>query len=86
MQSIRIQPRANIISSVPAESRIRMRAFGREALICLAFLALTAVMAWPWVFHVRDHCSDAFSENLMPWYARTSASEDIIGACACAGG
>lgn len=63
-----------------------MRAFGREALICLAFLALTAVMAWPWVLHVRDHCSDAFSENLMPWYARTSASEDIIGACACAGG
>ncbi|MGZ5429152.1 MAG: hypothetical protein ACXWFS_09095, partial [Thermoanaerobaculia bacterium] len=52
---------------MPAESRDRMRAFRREILVCLAFLGLTAVMTWPWVLHVRDHCSDAGDPYLNSW-------------------
>jgi len=44
-----------------------MRALGRESLVFLAFLGLTAVMTWPWVLHVRDHCSDAGDPYLVSW-------------------
>ena len=43
------------------------RAFGREALVFLAFLALTVVMTWPWAKHIRDHCSDAGDPYLNSW-------------------
>lgn len=32
--------------------------FSREAVIFLALVALTALMMWPWVFHIRDAMSD----------------------------
>ncbi len=35
--------------------------------MCLAFLGLTAVMTWPWVLHLRDHCSDAGDPYLNSW-------------------
>jgi hypothetical protein len=38
-----------------------------EILLFLAFLGLTAVMTWPWVLHVRDHCSDAGDPYLVSW-------------------
>ena len=52
---------------MPAESSVRTRAFGRDALVCLAFLGLTAVMTWPWVLHMRDHCSDTGDPYLVSW-------------------
>ncbi len=33
----------------------------------LAFLGLTAVMTWPWVLHLRDHCSDTGDPYLVSW-------------------
>jgi hypothetical protein len=44
-----------------------MRALPREALVFVAFLALTAVMTWPWILHVRDHCSDNGDPYLVSW-------------------
>ncbi|MGZ5427057.1 MAG: hypothetical protein ACXWE1_07585, partial [Thermoanaerobaculia bacterium] len=44
-----------------------MRAFRREVLVCLAFLGLTVVMTWPWVLHLRDHCSDPGDPYLNSW-------------------
>ncbi len=58
---------ADIIRSVPPETRIRMRAFGREALVFLGFVALTVVMTWPWVLHIRDHASDTGDPYLVSW-------------------
>ena len=52
---------------MPAENRIRSRAFGREALVFLAFLALTVAMTWPWARHLRDHASDAGDPYLNSW-------------------
>ena len=52
---------------MPAENRIRSRAFGREALVFLAFLALTVAMTWPWAKHLRDHASDAGDPYLNSW-------------------
>ncbi|MGZ5430838.1 MAG: hypothetical protein ACXWEX_05510, partial [Thermoanaerobaculia bacterium] len=52
---------------MPAESRVGMRAFRREVLVCLAFLGLTVVMTWPWVLHLRDHCSDPGDPYLNSW-------------------
>jgi hypothetical protein len=45
----------------------RLRRLLPEILVCLAFLGLTAVMTWPWVLHVRDHCSDAGDPYLNSW-------------------
>jgi hypothetical protein len=44
-----------------------MRAFGREALVFLAFLGLTVAMTWPWVKHLRDHASDTGDPYLNSW-------------------
>ena len=52
---------------MPAETRSRSRAFGREALVFLAFLALTVAMTWPWAKHLRDHASDAGDPYLNSW-------------------
>jgi hypothetical protein len=43
------------------------RAFRREALVFLAFLALTVAMTWPWAKHLRDHCSDTGDPYLNSW-------------------
>ena len=45
----------------------RLRRLLPEILVCLAFLGLTVVMTWPWVLHVRDHCSDAGDPYLVSW-------------------
>jgi hypothetical protein len=50
-----------------AEPPARGRAFGREALVFLAFLALTVAMTWPWAKHLRDHCSDVGDPYLNSW-------------------
>ena len=52
---------------MPAENRSRSRAFPREALVFLAFLALTVAMTWPWAKHLRDHASDAGDPYLNSW-------------------
>ncbi|MFI5119652.1 MAG: hypothetical protein ACHQM4_04525 [Thermoanaerobaculia bacterium] len=45
----------------------RLRRLLPEILVCLAFLGLTALMTWPWVLHLRDHCSDAGDPYLVSW-------------------
>ncbi|MGE5715343.1 MAG: hypothetical protein ACM369_01735, partial [Acidobacteriota bacterium] len=45
----------------------RLRRLLPEVLVCLAFLGLTAVMTWPWVLHLRDHCSDVGDPYLNSW-------------------
>ena len=45
----------------------RFRRLLPEVLVCLAFLGLTVVMTWPWVLHLRDHCSDAGDPYLNSW-------------------
>jgi hypothetical protein len=52
---------------VSADSRVRLRASGREALVCVAFLGMTLLMTWPWVLHLRDHCSDPGDPYLNSW-------------------
>jgi len=52
---------------VPFENGSRSRALAREALVFLAFLALTVVMTWPWAKHLRDHCSDTGDPYLNSW-------------------
>ena len=49
---------AGIIQPVANGPLSRARVLRREVLVCLAFLGLTVVMTWPWVLHLRDHCSD----------------------------
>jgi hypothetical protein len=45
----------------------RLRRLLPEFLVCLAFLGLTAVMTWPWVLHLGDHCSDTGDPYLVSW-------------------
>ncbi|HSB62574.1 MAG TPA: hypothetical protein VLJ18_00350 [Thermoanaerobaculia bacterium] len=45
----------------------RPRRLLSEFLVCLGFLGLTAVMTWPWVLHLRDHCSDVGDPYLVSW-------------------
>ncbi len=58
---------ADIIPGMPAENAAPRRAFGREALVFLAFTALTVVMTWPWATHLRDYCSDTGDPYLNSW-------------------
>lgn len=39
----------------------------REFLIVVAFLALTALMTWPWVTHLRDAVSDRGDPYMIAW-------------------
>ncbi len=52
---------------MPAETPARGRAVLREALVFLAFLALTVAMTWPWAKHLRDFCSDTGDPYLNSW-------------------
>lgn len=45
----------------------RPRRWLSEILVCLAFVGLTVVMTWPWVLHLRDHCSDPGDPYLVSW-------------------
>ena len=45
----------------------RPRVLLREVLIFLGFIALTSVMTWPWVLHLRDHASDNGDPYLVSW-------------------
>ncbi|HSB62573.1 MAG TPA: hypothetical protein VLJ18_00345 [Thermoanaerobaculia bacterium] len=45
----------------------RPRRLPAEILVCLAFLGLTILMTWPWVLHLRDHCSDSGDPYLNSW-------------------
>jgi hypothetical protein len=56
-----------IVRAAPSQDMNRGRAFRRESLVFLAFLGLTALMTWPWVLHLRDHCSDAGDPYLNSW-------------------
>jgi len=56
-----------IVGAAPSEDMSRGRAFQRESLVFVAFLGLTVVMTWPWVLHVRDHCSDNGDPYLVSW-------------------
>ncbi|HKC24505.1 MAG TPA: hypothetical protein VKF32_07165, partial [Thermoanaerobaculia bacterium] len=42
-------------------------AFVRELLVFAAFAALTVLMTWPWVTHVRDAVSDPGDPYLNSW-------------------
>lgn len=55
-------------ADVPRASvRQRARAFGRELSIFLGFCALTAVMTWPWVLHLRDAVADRGDPYMISW-------------------
>ncbi len=45
----------------------RGRTFARESAIFLCFVALTVIMTWPWVLHLRDAVSDPGDPYLNAW-------------------
>ncbi|HSS20909.1 MAG TPA: hypothetical protein VLL54_12615 [Pyrinomonadaceae bacterium] len=47
--------------------RLTSRPFVRELLILLAFVAITILMTWPWVLHLRDGVSDPGDPYLNAW-------------------
>ncbi len=58
---------ADRIPEMSGQPSARGRAFLREALVFLAFLALTTAMTWPWAKHLRDYCSDTGDPYLNSW-------------------
>ena len=55
-------------ADVPRTSaRLRVRKLARELLIFLGFCALTAVMTWPWVLHLRDAVADRGDPYMISW-------------------
>lgn len=50
-----------------APARQRLRAFSRELSVFLGFCALTAVMTWPWVLHLRDAVADRGDPYMISW-------------------
>jgi hypothetical protein len=48
-------------------SRIVSRPLARELLILLAFVALTALMTWPWAAHLLNACADPGDPYLHSW-------------------
>ncbi|HVO50690.1 MAG TPA: hypothetical protein VMV60_06830 [Thermoanaerobaculia bacterium] len=58
---------ADRIPAMSEQPSARARAFLREALVFLAFLALTVAMTWPWARHLRDYCSDTGDPYLNSW-------------------
>lgn len=51
----------------PFSSLVRRHWAGREALIFLAFMALTIVMTWPWITHLRDAATDPGDPYFSSW-------------------
>ncbi|HVF42866.1 MAG TPA: hypothetical protein VM936_07650 [Pyrinomonadaceae bacterium] len=53
----------------PARAGLRRaaRPFARELSVFLAFCALTAVMTWPWVLHLRDAVADRGDPYMISW-------------------
>ena len=43
------------------------RPLAREILIFIAFCALTAVMTWPWILHLRDAVADKGDPYMIAW-------------------
>jgi hypothetical protein len=43
------------------------RPFARELLIFLGFCALTSVMTWPWILHLRDAVADKGDPYMIAW-------------------
>ncbi|HEV2862732.1 MAG TPA: hypothetical protein VGX48_17080 [Pyrinomonadaceae bacterium] len=41
--------------------------FARDALVFLGFCALTALMTWPWVLHLRDAVADPGDPYMIAW-------------------
>lgn len=50
-----------------AFARLAARPFARELSIFVAFAALTAVMTWPWVLHLRDAVADRGDPYMISW-------------------
>lgn len=58
----------NGAADVPrAPARSGLRAFARELSVFLGFCALTAVMTWPWVLHLRDAVADRGDPYMIAW-------------------
>src|ERR1044071_9004164 len=51
-------PRTESAGLRRAAARARLRTFARELSIFAGFCALTALMTWPWVLHLRDAVAD----------------------------
>ena len=47
--------------------RRTLPAWARECLIFVGFLALTALMTWPWVLHLRDAVADPGDPYMIAW-------------------
>ena len=58
---------AAIIPAMPSEPPAPRRPFRHEALVFLAFLALTVAMTWPWAKHLYDTCADPGDPYLNSW-------------------
>ena len=43
------------------------RALARELIIVLGFIALTSIMTWPWVLHLRDAVADPGDPYMIAW-------------------
>jgi hypothetical protein len=50
-----------------ASARLALRAFARELSVFVAFCAMTAVMTWPWVLHLRDAVADRGDPYMIAW-------------------
>ncbi len=55
------------MSESSTRREIRLAPGVRELLIALAFAALTALMTWPWVLHIRDHAADWGDPYFASW-------------------
>ncbi|MFL6285756.1 MAG: hypothetical protein ACJ74Q_21670 [Pyrinomonadaceae bacterium] len=52
----------------PSDSARRaLRRFARELSVFVAFCAMTAVMTWPWVLHLRDAVADRGDPYMIAW-------------------
>jgi hypothetical protein len=50
-----------------ASARRALRRFARELSVFVAFCAMTAVMTWPWVLHLRDAVADRGDPYMIAW-------------------